>query len=51
MVFVKDRIKLGVDGFYTFTQGGESHRFEGVALFNERIKPCDFALMEEINRS
>ena len=51
MVFVKACIKLGIDGFYTSTQGGESQRFEDVALFNECIKPFDLILMEEINRS
>lgn len=51
MLFVKECIRLGVDGFYTSTQGGESHRFEDISLFNECIKPYDLALMEEINRS
>ncbi len=51
MLFVKECIRLGVDGFYTSTQGGESHRFEDISLFNECIKPYDLTLMEEINRS
>jgi len=51
MIFVKECIRLGVDGFYTSTQGGECGRINDVALFNECIKPYDLALMEEINRS
>lgn len=51
MLFVKECIKLGLDGFYASTQGAESHRFEDVALFNECIKPYDLAIMDEINRS
>jgi uroporphyrinogen decarboxylase len=51
MIFVKECIKLGVDGFYHSTQGGESHTFNDSALFTECIKPYDLILMEEINRS
>ncbi len=51
MIFVKECIKLGVDGFYHSTQGGESHTFNDSALFNECIKPFDLILMEEINKS
>jgi uroporphyrinogen decarboxylase len=50
LIFVKECIKLGVDGFYTSTQGGESHRFSDPALFLECIKPADVMVMEEINR-
>lgn len=49
--FVKAAIRLGLDGFYTSTQGGESGRFPDLVLFNECIRPYDLALMEEINRS
>jgi len=51
MIFVKSCIELGIDGFYTSSQGGESHRFKDPALFNACVKPYDLALMEEINRS
>jgi len=51
MLFVKDCIKLGIDGFYASTQGGESHRFDDPSLFEAFIKPHDLAIMEEINRS
>ena len=51
LLFVNECINLGVDGFYASTQGGESDRFGGTALFDECIRPYDLALMEEINRS
>lgn len=51
MLFVKGCIKLGVDGFYTSTQGGEADNFGRSPLFDACIKPYDLALMAEINRS
>ena len=51
MFFVKASIKLGVDGFYTSTQGGESHRFGDSPLFETCIRPYDLALMEEVDRN
>ena len=48
MIFVKECIKRGVDGFYHSTQGGEGGRFDDKALFEECIKPYDLVLMEEI---
>lgn len=51
MIFVKECIRRGVDGFYASTQGFESFRSLGPDLFSECIKPFDLALMEEINRS
>ncbi len=51
MIFVKECIKRGVDGFYHSTQGGESHTLNNSNLFKECIKPYDLILMEEINRS
>jgi uroporphyrinogen decarboxylase len=50
MGFVRECIRLGLDGFYTSTQGGEAGRVDDPALFNTCIKPYDLALMEEINR-
>lgn len=49
MLFVKSSIKLGVDGFYHSTQGGEAYRFQDMSLFDECIRPYDLALMDEIN--
>ena len=51
MLFVKECIGLGLDGFYTSTQGGEQGRFSSPELFLECVKPYDLQLMEEINRS
>ena len=51
MLFVKECIRLGVDGFYASTQGGEAGRFKNPRLFNDYIKPFDLVLMNEINRS
>lgn len=51
LLFVKECIRLGVDGFYTSTQGGEAGRFSDPGIFNQHIKPYDLALMNEINRS
>jgi uroporphyrinogen decarboxylase len=51
MRFVKECVRLGLDGFYTSTQGGEAGRFENVSTFNACIRPYDLVLMEEINRS
>jgi uroporphyrinogen decarboxylase len=51
MIFVKGCIDLGVDGFYASTQGGESDRFDDVALFDTCVKPYDLAIMEEINHA
>jgi len=48
--FVRACIKLGVDGFYTSTQGGEAGRFTNPNVFDQYIKPYDLTLMDEINR-
>jgi uroporphyrinogen decarboxylase len=50
MTFVQACIRLGVDGFYTSTQGGETHRLADPALFNNLVRPYDLALMSEIDR-
>ncbi len=50
MIFVRGCIELGVDGFYTSTQGGESGRFKDPTLFESCIKPYDLILMKEINQ-
>ena len=51
LLFIKECIKLGVDGFYASTQGGESGRFEDKSIFTDFIKPYDLLLMEEINQA
>ncbi len=49
--FVRECIKLGVDGFYASTQGGESDRFEDPTSFTRYVKPYDLAVMDEIDRA
>ena len=51
MIFVQECIRLGVDGFYHSTQGGEASRLGGSPLFEACVKPFDLLLMNEINRS
>ncbi len=47
LIFVRECIKLGVDGFYMSTQGGESGRPYTVATFEGAIQPYDLAVMNE----
>jgi uroporphyrinogen decarboxylase len=49
--FVRACIRLGLDGFYTSTQGGEKARLADPALFDTCIAPSDRVLMDEINRN
>lgn len=45
--FVQAASRLGVDGFYTCTQGGETNRIADRALFNRTIKSYDMLLYKE----
>lgn len=49
LIFVKECIKLGVDGFFQATQGGEANRFEHENIFEEYIKPFDLAVSQELD--
>ena len=49
--FVRECIRLGVDGFYTSTQGGEHGRLIDPDSFNTCIRPYDLAIMNEVNQS
>ena len=49
--FVRGCIQLGVDGFYTSTQGAEVFRFPNFDPFYECIKPYDLVVMNEVNQS
>ena len=51
MVFVKECIRAGVDGFYASTQGGEAGRFRDPRIFREYVRPFDLVLMNEIDRA
>ena len=48
--FVRECAKLGVDGFYTSTQGGEAVRLAKRQTFVDYVKPFDLVVMEEANR-
>lgn len=47
--FVRECVRLGVDGFYASTQGGEAARLGNSKTFAECIKPYDLAIMNEID--
>jgi len=49
--FVRECVRLGVDGFYASTQGGEADRFAERSLFERYIKPYDLAILHEIDRA
>ncbi len=51
LTFVRACIKLGVDGFYASTQGGETGRFADPGIFDIAIKPYDLTIMNEINET
>ena len=40
--------RVGVDGFYVSTQGGETLRFPGTDIFQHYIKPSDLTVWNEI---
>ena len=50
-LFVRACMRLGLDGFYTSTQGGEKARLSNPALFESCIAPSDLVLMNEINQN
>jgi len=40
--------RVGVDGFYASSQGGEAGRLPGREIFRKYVKPADLAVWEEI---
>jgi len=50
LLFVRECVKRGVDGFYVSTQGGEADRFTDPQLFTRYVKPVDLIVMNECNR-
>ena len=50
MNFVHAAARLGVDGFYTCTQGGETNRVADQSLFNRTIKNYDMILYKEVSQ-
>ena len=49
--FVRECVRVGVDGFYASTQGGEAGRFSRPGLFEEVVQPFDLIVQKEINDS
>jgi uroporphyrinogen decarboxylase len=49
--FVRECRRLGVDGFYASTQGGEAGTFRDAALFAKYVAPYDLRLMREIDET
>lgn len=45
MLFVRECIKIGVDGFYMATQGSETGQFDDPQLFHQYVKPSDLVAM------
>ena len=50
-IFVRECVRLGVDGFYASTQGGERGRLADPSVFRDYVKPFDLLLLEEIDRA
>jgi uroporphyrinogen decarboxylase len=48
MVFIREAVALGLDGFYHSTQGGESQRFTDPTIFENWVKPVDLSVMREV---
>jgi uroporphyrinogen decarboxylase len=49
--FVRECVRVGVDGFYASTQGGEAGRFSRPDLFQKCVMPSDLRVQREINES
>jgi len=48
LIYVRECIKLGVDGFLQSTQGGEGGRFTEASLFTDYVKPFDLVAGREM---
>jgi uroporphyrinogen decarboxylase len=51
LLFVRECVKRGVDGFYMSTQGGEAGRFRDPSTFARFISPSDLVVMDEIQKT
>jgi uroporphyrinogen decarboxylase len=49
--FVRECRRLGIDGFYASTQGGEKDTFRDPGLFRKYVTPHDLRLMKEIDET
>jgi uroporphyrinogen decarboxylase len=48
LTLVRGCKRVGIDGFYASSQGGEYCRFPGTDIFRKYIKPTDLAVWDEI---
>jgi uroporphyrinogen decarboxylase len=48
LTLVRGCRRVGVDGFYVSSQGGEAFRFPGTEIFQKYIKPTDLAVWDEV---
>jgi uroporphyrinogen decarboxylase len=48
LTLVRGCRRVGVDGFYVSSQGGEAFRFPGTDIFEKYIKPTDLAVWDEV---
>jgi uroporphyrinogen decarboxylase len=49
LTLVRGCKRVGVDGFYASSQGGEAYRFQNRNIFQKYVKPTDLAVWEEIS--
>jgi uroporphyrinogen decarboxylase len=49
--FVRECSRIGLDGFYHSTQGGEVNRFQDAETFVSHIMPFDLEVMNEVDRT
>ena len=45
---MRECVRIGIDGFYHSTQGGEARRFKSPETFLKWVKPTDHRVMNEI---
>jgi uroporphyrinogen decarboxylase len=48
LTLVRGCKRVGADGFYISSQGGEAFRFPGTQIFRQYIKPTDLAVWDEV---
>src|SRR5258706_9422798 len=49
LTFARACKRVGIDGFYASSQGGEAFRFPDPSIFQKYIKPTDLAVWDEIS--
>lgn len=49
LTLVRGCKRVGIDGFYASSQGGEAFRFQDPTIFQKYIKPTDLAVWDELS--